>query len=62
MGSIFQQAMKAFADVGRILEITQEKGGGREPRYRCIGHDGAGIVTINFTIRGGNIRLINAGY
>jgi uncharacterized protein len=57
----FQQAVKAFADPGRILEITQTKGAGKEPRYRCIGYDGSGIATINFTIRSGAIRIINAG-
>jgi uncharacterized DUF497 family protein len=61
-GVDFQQAVKAFADSARILEIIQGKSGGREPRYRCIGHDGNGIITINFTMRAGAVRLINAGY
>ena len=61
-GVDFREAIRAFADSARILEITQGKSGGREPRYRCIGHDGHGILTVNFTLRAGAIRLINAGY
>ncbi len=61
-GVDFHEAIKAFADPSRILEITYSKSAGREPRYCCIGHDGTGIATINFTLRGGVIRLINAGY
>ena len=61
-GVDFRQAVRAFADPARILEITREKGRGQEPRYRCIGHDGCAIATINFTLRSGAVRLINAGY
>ncbi len=61
-GTDFQKAMHAFADPHRILEVTAGKGSGEEPRYRCIGHDGYGIVTVNFTLRSGLIRIINAGY
>ncbi len=33
-----------------------------EPRYQFIGFDGDGILTVRFTIRSGNIRVIGAGY
>jgi len=61
-GIDFRQASFAFSDPARILEIVPGKSGGREPRYRCIGHDGTGILTVNFTLRIGTIRIINAGY
>ena len=61
-GLDFTQAIAAFADPCRILEVTQGRGGGSEPRYRCIGFDGNGVATVNFTMRKANIRIINAGY
>lgn len=60
-GLDFQQAKNAFLDEKRILEIVPGKSE-KEPRYRCIGFDGAAIAAVNFTLRSGTIRLINAGY
>ena len=33
-----------------------------EVRYQFVGFDGYGILTVRFTIRGGRIRIIGAGY
>jgi uncharacterized protein len=57
----FSTAPRVFADSKRILQVNKGKSP-LEPRYRCIGFDGRGILTVCFTLRRGVIRLISAGY
>jgi uncharacterized DUF497 family protein len=42
--------------------INDQKHSKREERFYCIGNDGNGILTVRFTMRNGNIRIIGAGY
>lgn len=60
-GVDFSSVEWVFADPYRILQISQGKSR-IEPRYRCVGFDGKGILTVCFTLRSGVIRVISAGY
>ena len=57
----FEMAQEAFFDKKRII-IEDKKHSKREKRYFCIGNDGNGILTVRFTMRNENIRIIGAGY
>jgi uncharacterized DUF497 family protein len=57
----FENAQEAFYDKNRII-IKDKKHSKNEDRFFCIGNDGKGIVTVRFTMRNENIRIIGAGY
>ena len=57
----FDVAQKAFLDKNRVI-LEDVKHSAKENRFFCIGHDGNGIVTVRFTTRGKNLRIIGAGY
>ena len=57
----FEIAQEAFFDKKRII-IEDKKHSKNEKRYFCIGNDGNGILTVRFTMRNENIRIIGAGY
>ena len=57
----FEMAQEAFFDKKRII-IEDKKHSKKEKRYFCIGNDGNGILTVRFTMRKENIRIIGAGY
>ena len=57
----FEMAQEAFFDKKRII-IEDKKHSKKEKRYYCIGNDGNGILTVRFTMRNNNIRIIGAGY
>ena len=57
----FEIAQGAFFDKNRII-MKDKKHSKKEERFFCIGNDGDGIVTVRFTMRNGNIRIIGAGY
>ncbi|MCL2381007.1 MAG: BrnT family toxin [Treponema sp.] len=57
----FETAQRAFLDKSRVI-LEDEKHSGKEKRFFCVGHDGTGIVTVRFTVRGENLRIIGAGY
>ena len=57
----FFKASLAFKDKFRLI-LTDDKHSRFEERYFCIGDDGNGIITVRFTMRGNQIRLIGAGY
>lgn len=60
-GLSFGEAQHAFADPLRV--IARDLGHSeREARYDRFGVVGSGIATVRFTIRGGVIRIIGAGY
>ena len=60
-GVSFTAAQRAFLDPKRVLwEDTAHSA--REQRYFCFGKTPQGILTVRFTIRGGRIRIIGAGY
>ena len=57
----FEMAQEAFFDKNRIV-IKDKKHSKKEERFFCIGNDGNGIVTVRFTMRNENIRILGAGY
>ena len=57
----FEKAQDAFFDKKRVI-ISDEKHSDKEKRFFCLGSVGAGIATVRFTVRNGNIRIIGAGY
>jgi uncharacterized DUF497 family protein len=60
-GVDFSSVPAAFDDPRRLV-VADAVHSASEPRFYCIGHDGRGILTVRFTLRGGNIRVIGAGY
>ena len=61
-GVSFEEAKEAFSDKNGIVEIDIEHSTSTETRYFLYGDTGRGIVTVRFTIRNDNIRIIGAGY
>jgi uncharacterized DUF497 family protein len=57
----FEEAQEAFYDRKRII-IKDRKHSKNEERFFCIGDDGKGILTVRFTMRNENIRILGAGY
>ena len=57
----FERAQEAFFDKNRVI-IKDKKHSKKEERFFCIGNDGNGIVTVRFTMRNENIRILGAGY
>ena len=58
----FNVAQEAFFDKKRIIIKDKKHSKKKEERFFCIGNDGNGIVTVRFTMRNKNIRIIGAGY
>ncbi|MFW6139490.1 MAG: BrnT family toxin [Spirochaetota bacterium] len=60
-GVSFNEAQYAFADSNRIIaqDLSHSQ---REKRYYCFGKIGDRIMTVRFTYRKNNIRIIGAGY
>ena len=56
----FVDAQEAFYDRNRIIAHDAAHSG-EEPRFFCIGKTPKGILTVRFTMRGHNIRIIGAG-
>jgi len=59
-GVDFSTVPAAFEDPRRLI-LPDASHSGSECRYDCLGADGRGILTVRFTLRGGNIRVIGAG-
>jgi len=57
----FELAQAAFSDPRRIL-LVDDTHSQSEPRYFCVGSIGERILTVRFTLRGGTVRIIGAGY
>ena len=60
-GVSFELAQYAFSDPKRVIAEDIEHSGG-EKRYYCFGRVDEGILTVRFTYRASNIRIIGAGY
>jgi uncharacterized DUF497 family protein len=60
-GVPFSIAQYAFSDPHRIIaeDVNHST---TERRYYCIGRAGDGILTVRFTYRKSQIRIIGAGY
>ncbi len=60
-GVDFRTAQYAFIDFERV--IAQDLGHSEnEIRYYCFGKVKGGVLTVRFTYRNNNIRIIGAGY
>ena len=60
-GVSFEEAREAFLDPQRKIRFN-EKHSKREKRFFCFGKIGSQIMTVRFTMREANIRIIGAGY
>ena len=60
-GVSFTEAQKAFLDKNRVIAEDLEHSE-HEKRYYCFGKVNEKIMTVRFTYRFNNIRLIGAGY
>ena len=60
-GVDFSTVPATFDDPRRLV-VPDAVHSATEPRFYCIGHNGWGILTVRFTLRDGNIRVIGAGY
>jgi len=60
-GISFYEAQQAFLDLDRIIAQDLEHSAD-EPRYYCFGQVSGEIMTVRFTYRSHNIRIIGAGY
>ena len=60
-GVSFFDAQYAFSDPNRII-LEDLKHSQIEKRFYCIGKVGVDIITVRFTYRGFQIRIIGAGY
>jgi uncharacterized protein len=60
-GVPFEAAQHAFLDPGRVIarDISHSTG---ERRYYCFGKVDSAVLTVRFTYRQGQIRIIGAGY
>jgi uncharacterized DUF497 family protein len=62
-GVSFYDAQHAFLDTNRVIaeDLNHSED---EQRYYCFGlnREGTGILTVRFTYRTGQIRIIGAGY
>jgi len=59
-GVAFIDAQEAFYEENRII-VRDEQHSESEERLFCIGNTPKGILTVRFTMRGNNIRIIGAG-
>jgi uncharacterized protein len=60
-GVSFDEARIAFCDPKRMI-LEDRNHSEVEARYFCIGKAERGIMTVRFTMRTQNIRIIGAGY
>jgi uncharacterized DUF497 family protein len=61
-GISFEEAKFCFSDVGRIIAVDDAHSTGTERRYFCIGRIERGVITVRFTYRSGNVRILGAGF
>lgn len=60
-GVAFIDAERAFLDPRRLI-VDDDKHGGAEPRYFCLGKVDGRVMTVRFTYRDEKIRIFGAGY
>ena len=60
-GVSFGEAKEAFLDPQRKIKFN-EKHSKSERRFFCFGKTGSRVMTVRFTMRRENIRIIGAGY
>ncbi|MBM3131549.1 MAG: BrnT family toxin [Chloroflexi bacterium] len=60
-GVSFEEAVEAFLDPNRKVAFDPGHSD-EEERYFCFGRVRDRVMTVRFTLRGGNVRIIGAGY
>jgi len=60
-GVSFEEARDVFYDENRVIHIDAEHSF-TENRFICFGKCKNDILTVRFTMRGDNIRIIGAGF
>lgn len=45
-----------------MVRVDEARSTAQETRYYGTGHDGRGVLTVRFTLRGETVRVIGAGY
>jgi uncharacterized protein len=60
-GVDFRTAVKAFFDNGRMI-FVDDKNSIFEQRFFCVAEVENKVITVRFTYRNGNIRIIGAGF
>lgn len=60
-GVHFKLAALAFADPKRLI-AHDDAHSKEEPRFFCIGEVEGKVLTVRFTLRGKQVRIIGAGY
>ena len=60
-GVDFETAKLAFADTRRVF-TSDKKHSTSETRFFCLGMVKGRVLTVRFTMRGGAIRIIGAGF
>ena len=61
-GVDFEVAKRAFLDPLRITTIDEGHSTETETRYFCFGQVDDRVMTVRFTLRNANIRILGAGY
>ena len=62
-GVSFEDARLAFLDPNRKVRLNAKHSKSKmEKRYFCFGKIEGRVLTVRFTMRGENIRIIGAGY
>ncbi len=61
-GVSFETARTAFGDSNRVILKDLIHSTSSETRYFCLGRTEIGVLTVRFTWREGQIRIIGAGY
>lgn len=61
-GVSFYTAQRAFFDPDRVIADNLRHSSETEKRYYCFGIVDGHILTVRFTYRGENIRIIGAGF
>ena len=57
----FEEVQAVFDDPLKLI-LSDKKHSLQEDRFYCIGKIDDDIITVRFTFRAGNIRIIGAGY
>jgi hypothetical protein len=60
-GISFEEAVHAFLDPDRKIRFNT-KHSADEIRFYCLGMVGGRVMTVRFTMRGSNVRIIGAGF
>ncbi len=61
-GVDFDTATRAFFDPERLTTVDEGHSTDTETRYFCFGKVDENIMTVRFTLRGDNIRILGVGY